>query len=50
MSFDRTPFAGAYSAEAARHALAQYARSALIIGFLLFIAAGRYFSVGWFRR
>ena len=50
MSPDRTQFAAQFMAEAARQAFAHYAHCALIVAFLLVIAAGRRLNVGWFRR
>jgi len=50
MSLDRIQFAAHLLAEAARQALAHYAHCALIVAFLLVIAAGRRLNVGWFRR
>ena len=50
MSPDRVEFAGKTQAQAAPKAFAHYAHAALVVGFLLFIALGQYFSVGWFRR
>jgi hypothetical protein len=50
MSTNRRTFAGNSEAQAVPKAFAHYAHAALIVGFLLFIALGQYFSVGWFRR